>query len=378
MPHEQVAIKDAARQWATAAGSSSDDDDADCAICFQPFLNPVFPCWHHPSSDLHRYCSTCVKEMRERGVKVPCPLCNARLHPDEYDPVFVQTCQLQVQGRRAGPRAELCYKKACRILAHIVEHDPDHALAWFNLGCMHFEGRGTAQSNEEALDCFKTAGALEYALGQNCCGVMFFKGIGCDADVVAAVDWWTQAATQGLPEAQYHLAMRYFNGEGVEKELTKAAEWCRRCTLHEEEPLDFCRGPYESPKPVLAASWVLGNMYEDGHGVPVDYEVAVVFWKRAAEEGYAPAQFNMSTVFTAGKKYGVKQSDEKAAVWAEKSAVQGHADAQNKIGVMYEKGLGVGMSYKKAFKYYFSAAAQEQREALCHLGCFYMKVCVYN
>ena len=70
------------------------------------------------------------------------------------------------------------------------------------------------------------------------------------------------------------------------------------------------------------------------------------WYEKAANQGYAPAQYNLGVCYENGR--GVVQSYEKAAFWFKKAANQGDAQAQFYLGVCYENGLGVKKDLKKA------------------------------
>ena len=59
----------------------------------------------------------------------------------------------------------------------------------------------------------------------------------------------------------------------------------------------------------------------------------------AAEQGHAPAQFNLGVMYDAGRG-GLPQSDALAVEWYRKAADQGHAPAQCSLGLMYAEGRG--------------------------------------
>ena len=71
-------------------------------------------------------------------------------------------------------------------------------------------------------------------------------------------------------------------------------------------------------------------MHETGQGVPQDYGEAVRWYRRAAEQGIARAQFNLGLMYVKGQ--GVPQDDGEAARWYRKAAEQGDPDAQNNLG----------------------------------------------
>ena len=58
------------------------------------------------------------------------------------------------------------------------------------------------------------------------------------------------------------------------------------------------------------------------------------------------------------KGYGVAENDAEAAKWYRKAADQGHADAQYNLGLMYAQGEGVPEDDVQAYKWWNLAAAQ--------------------
>ena len=83
----------------------------------------------------------------------------------------------------------------------------------------------------------------------------------------------------------------------------------------------------------------LGVMYDNGEGVPQDYNEAIKWFTKAAEQGDAKAQFNLGNVYY--HEEGVPQDYKEAVKWYRKSAEQGDADAQAMVGACYAGGLGV-------------------------------------
>ena len=55
-------------------------------------------------------------------------------------------------------------------------------------------------------------------------------------------------------------------------------------------------------------------------------------WKGAADQGHADAKCNLGVMYSEGR--GAPQSDKEAAVWFGKAADQGYADAQYCMGRM--------------------------------------------
>ena len=75
-------------------------------------------------------------------------------------------------------------------------------------------------------------------------------------------------------------------------------------------------------------------MYVNGEGVPQDYEKAIDWYTKSAEQGYAKAQYNLGWMYDNGR--GVPQDDKQAVYWYTKSAEQGFAVAQYNLGWMYD------------------------------------------
>ncbi len=78
---------------------------------------------------------------------------------------------------------------------------------------------------------------------------------------------------------------------------------------------------------------MLGVLYHDGRGVVQDYEQAFICFQKAAEQGFAAAQFNLGNMYIVGE--GVAQNDEKAFELFLKAAQQEFALAQYTVGCLY-------------------------------------------
>ena len=73
------------------------------------------------------------------------------------------------------------------------------------------------------------------------------------------------------------------------------------------------------------AEYELGALYAMGVGVPCDAAKAAVWFRRAAIQGYAPAQSALGFAYENGS--GVPRDAEKAAYWLEKAAASGNGIA---------------------------------------------------
>ncbi|MBQ7215874.1 MAG: SEL1-like repeat protein [Synergistaceae bacterium] len=98
-----------------------------------------------------------------------------------------------------------------------------------------------------------------------------------------------------------------------------------------------------------------------------DYEQAVVWYRKSAEQGNADGQFNLGFMYRNG--YGVEQDYEQAVYWFRKAAEQGLARGQYNRGVMYENGYRVVKNLQEARKWYQLAADQGHESAKQALQC---------
>ncbi len=67
-------------------------------------------------------------------------------------------------------------------------------------------------------------------------------------------------------------------------------------------------------------------MYANGEGVSQDYQEAVKWYRRAAEQGDAGAQYNLALMYTRGQ--GMSQDYVLAHMWANLAASQGDENGE--------------------------------------------------
>ncbi len=113
----------------------------------------------------------------------------------------------------------------------------------------------------------------------------------------------------------------------------------------------------------------LARMYLKGLGVPKNYARAMKWFRRAAAQGDARAQFHLGLMYDVG--LGVPENSTEAVKWFHRAAEQGDARAQSHLGVMYAGGLGVPEDYAEAVKWFHRAAAQGDARAQLNLGVLY-------
>ena len=86
----------------------------------------------------------------------------------------------------------------------------------------------------------------------------------------------------------------------------------------------------------------------------------MAWFRRAAEQGAAGAQYNLGNAYSDGR--GVPKDDRQAVVWWRKAAEQGHANAQFNLGLMYANGQGVPQDYVESHKWRSLGASRASAE----------------
>jgi TPR repeat protein len=76
----------------------------------------------------------------------------------------------------------------------------------------------------------------------------------------------------------------------------------------------------------LAADFAKGTQYERGTGVSLDYAQAIVWYRKAAEAGYPPAEYAMGLMTAVG--HGIVRDEKTANDWFSRAAEHGFAEAQ--------------------------------------------------
>ena len=99
------------------------------------------------------------------------------------------------------------------------------------------------------------------------------------------------------------------------------------------------------------------------------YKRQVLWYRKSAEEGYAPGQCNLAVCYLNGN--GVERDAAAAVRWLEKAAAQGNARAQSILGDLCRDGEGTEMDAARAFQLYTQAAEQGYPPAQCALGYCY-------
>src|SRR6266566_4148233 len=110
------------------------------------------------------------------------------------------------------------------------------------------------------------------------------------------------------------------------------------------------------------AQYELGRAFFSGTlGMAKDEAEAVKWFRKAAEQNVADAQFSLGVCYANGR--GVTKDDAEAVKWFRKAAEQNYARAQYNLGVCYDSGEGVAKDEVEAYKWWLLAAGQGNDDA---------------
>lgn len=250
--------------------------------------------------------------------------------------------------------------------------------------------------------------------------------LGCKSPAIKSL---IHEAEQGNPASQFELGWLYATGSGVRKDSGVAANWYRKAAeqghavaqnnlgsmyengwSYRDEFLDYVFAYYTNQKKDYAeamkwyrfaadqgnaiAQYNLGRMYENGLGVPADHIEARKWYRMAAGQGDLVAQYRLAESYATRR--GALRDEEEALKWYRMAAaqgdanaakmvpkydkfdgnlnkaMQGDAEAQYNLGRMYDNGDGVvAQNSDKAKEWYLKAADQGYGQAQYSLGFYY-------
>ena len=155
-----------------------------------------------------------------------------------------------------------------------------------------------------------------------------------------------EAVMRADAAAEYELAARLIDGRLGARDAASGAKWL-------EQAADQGLAP---------AQYRLATLYEKGVGVEKDIDHAKALYLKAAAAGNARAMHNLG-VLTADSANGAKPNYVEAAEWFRKAGKLGVKDSQFNLGILEARGLGVPQDLGQAWLWFSLAAAQGDTDA---------------
>jgi localization factor PodJL len=138
------------------------------------------------------------------------------------------------------------------------------------------------------------------------------------------------------------------------------AEGARRIESHDNSGIESLRKAANLG--YAPAEFYLAKLYEDGQsGLTKDLAEARRWTQRAAEAGDRKAMHNLALYYFEGS--GGPKNLTEAAQWFRRAADLGLVDSQYNLGRLYEEGFGVSQNPAEAYKWYLIAAHSGDTES---------------
>ncbi|XP_045113091.1 protein sel-1 homolog 1-like isoform X1 [Portunus trituberculatus] len=292
--------------------------------------------------------------------------------------------QLHYQGGRG---VEQDHQRALNYFMQAAEAGNANAMAF--LGKMYLEGSSVVkQSNDTALKYFRRAAEQSNAVGQSGLGLMYLHGRGVPQDHKLALKYFTLAAEQGWVDGQLQLGNMYFSGLGVHQDYKMAIKYFNLAS-QSGHVLAFynlaqmqasgtgmvrsCHTSVELFKNVAERGrWgerlmEAHSAYRTGH-----HTQALITYMLLAELGYEVAQSNAAFILDRHETHLFRQGGEgfsRALMYWGRAASQGYAVARVKLGDYHYYGYGTSVDYETAAAHYRLASEQQHNaQAMFNLG----------
>ncbi|HGO6115399.1 TPA: tetratricopeptide repeat protein, partial [Burkholderia cepacia] len=214
-------------------------------------------------------------------------------------------------------------------------------------------------------------------------GTVYWRGQSGGPQPAIAFDWFSRGAKLGDAASQAMLCAMYLDGNGTPRRPAEAARWCRTAAgsnvgamrvlasadsglVAADERAYWQWKLADRGEPAYQSS--LGDAYDLGDGVPVDFDAATYWFRRAAEQGNVSAQGSLAWHLSTG--LGGRTDDYEAFAWALRAAPTS-TDAKRMVGIAYLHGRGVARDPKEASTWLNSAASAGSQWAESDLALMY-------
>ncbi len=269
---------------------------------------------------------------------------------------------------------------------------PEQAQEQTELGRRYVLGEGVEQDYAKAIELLTPAAAAGNLLAKHSLGYMYTEGVGVPIDSAKGIALIAEAAEAGFARSQEALAAAYASGDdGLKLDREKSLYWLEKAMAQGEtdtltEMVNvYTVGNQTIPADIELANSLLlkaanmgmaefqmelGYRYLIGKGMPVDTEQALMWTKRAAEQGDAGAMGNLAYMYMVGLPQ-LEQDYKKVYEWADKGAALGDRSSYNLKAACLLDGTGVEKDVQEGLRCMQKAAELGDVDALANLSTFY-------
>ena len=193
---------------------------------------------------------------------------------------------------------------------------------------------GISQANEkEGVRWLMKAVAVGYAPAYASLGNEYYYGGTLEEDEAKAVECYMNAFLMGDMDSAFMIGRAYQNGQGVDVNLDYAVVF-------------YEKGMYSDGR----CAGALGYMHAMGQGVEKNNEMACELYQLGAKLNDDNCMKMLGIAYLHG--YGVERDVSESFGWFSRAANEGNLFSINEVGVMYENGIGCTIDEKKALAFY--------------------------
>lgn len=159
---------------------------------------------------------------------------------------------------------------------------------------------------------------------------------------------------------QFHLGEIYSKGIGGNKDNIKAIIWYKRAAEQgNEAAIEWLMNQNDAE-----INYFLGKLYYDDKSLNKSIDESIYFFRQSAEKGYTKAQKFLGDLFYLGMEK--KRDYQEAAMWYEKvvNKVENKEEIQLRLGEIYDSGIDVEKNFEAALKWYENAARHKNVKAI--------------
>ena len=294
--------------------------------------------------------------------------------------------EIVTAAEKGDPQAQARLSEKCLILGQIYEDlneemqaemfrlaqssaEKDNPYGLFALGQCFENGAGTEQDNEKAFSLYRRAAEMGNPGAQLSLSTCYLIGKGTEINPEAAIHWLEKAREQECPE-----------NEGMMETFIGLLFWVgldifasgERSGLHDEEK-GYMLIEKAAQLNNAQAQAVMGSFYLNGNHVEQDFEKAMEWFRKGAENGDENAVNSLAQndkpeayYAAANMEFAKKDQADKEKVFRlmKHAAEGGLAASQSTLGFLYMNGYGVLPDYQKGMEWFRKAADQGDENAV--------------
>jgi len=198
------------------------------------------------------------------------------------------------------------YKQAMQLWRPLA--DQGSASAQFNIAMMYANNEGVTRSYPESAKWMRKAADPGHAQGQYLLGAMHNSGLGVTKDPKNAIKWFEKSAAQGYDDAI--TALEKYKPKTTDEMMDALTELlyptAKTIVTFEQGKAALKAGETDKAFSIFSrlakqgntnAQTNLGILYASGNGRPVNMEMAVIWWRKAAGQGHIEAQINLGIIY---------------------------------------------------------------------------------